>query len=466
VLRNSDGTPYAGAYTLRAKFRETATGPQSTGELALVDPAQGIPVGGLVDGLLPGYYECTLLVTGAPAQSFSVAALAAHELREVTRDLHSGLTLRGRVLTTDGGAPLSGAEVQLTRGAVAGHSLGKGTTIHGRDGAISGFGQSVATDAAGEFAFAGLSPGTWTVRARWGLYLWVDRTLELDAATAPLEIRQPEHGFLSGRLLLPPGAPLDDTALSPRFQTPWPYPPRNATDGRAGSELNADGTFRFGPLPTGVVKLSLMVTTRGADSSYAAGIDPVHTAEIRAGEESVAEIDLRDTFPGRLEARVTIDDHAPSGGMVSWQQIGGEGWGGRSVDLDGTARLGSLTPGTLRLTYQSADNAWAWCVPQPVAIAAGQQHACTIEVRTTERDLRCVDAASGAPLADVEVEWLTGAGGEELVSKARTDAQGLVHLRMPDQQVGFRCVGDPGERVGISWGAGTGPLSVVLRRAP
>jgi hypothetical protein len=53
-----------------------------------------------------------------------------------------------------------------------------------------------------------------------------------------------------------------------------------------------------------------------------------------------------------------------------------------------------------------------------------------------------------------------------LVAKARTDGAGLLHLRMPDQQIELRCVGDSGAFTAVSWGPGTGPLNVSLRRAP
>jgi hypothetical protein len=129
--------------------------------------------------------------------------------------------------------------------------------------------------------------------------------------------------------------------------------------------------------------------------------------------------------------------------------------------------MGAIRPGNVRIRYTSKDNTWGWLVPQPIAIGVGQEVPYELVLHTTARDLRCIDASTGAVLADLEIEWRTALGGDEpVVAKARTDAQGLLHLRMPDQQVELRCVGATGAFTTISWGAGTGPAIVSLPRAP
>ena len=140
--------------------------------------------------------------------------------------------------------------------------------------------------------------------------------------------------------------------------------------------------------------------------------------------------------------------------------------GSLKVSLEGIALLGSLQPGAVSITYVSEDNTWAWFVPQPIMIDPGQERLYPLQFHTTARDMRCVDVSGGAVLANVEVEWRTGLCGKELTAKARTDAAGLLQLRMPDQNVEIRCVGDNGPFTTIAWGAGNGPLTVALRRAP
>ena len=80
--------------------------------------------------------------------------------------------------------------------------------------------------------------------------------------------------------------------------------------------------------------------------------------------------------------------------------------------------------------------------------------------------MRCVALGTGAPLAGVEIEWRTGASSEPHESRARTDELGVLHLKMPEQNVELRCAGDLGAWTTIAWSAGASASTVALRPAP
>ncbi len=463
-LNCPDGSAYLSSYSLRAKF----TSGHSSNEFVLVAPNAVPPTGGVIGGVIPGDYALTLEIADLPPQNIAVLGLAPNEVRDVNCNFAAGLALQGTVYAADGTTPLSNVEVQLTRGDQAGHAGDVSVQIFAGNGIIRRFTQSTATDEQGRYTFNGLTAEHWTLRASWSEYLHVDRIVALDGETQPLVILRPAHGFLTGRLLIPAGAPIDDTNLLAHFSPMDPTLRAFHAEGRDNAVLHEDGAFDFGALPVGEVQLNLAVTTVAPDGASESGPRTVYTAMIHDGETLAAEIDLRNTFPGRLRERVVIDDLAASGGTLLWAVAGSSPTGAfsRSVHFDGTALLGSLAPGSLRLDYWSKDKTWAWSVAQPITIVPGQEVAHEIQLHTTARDLRCVDVSGGAVLANVEIEWRTGLGGKELTAKARTDAAGLLHLRMPDQNVETRCVGDVGAFTMIAWGAGNGPLTVALRRAP
>jgi hypothetical protein len=235
------------------------------------------------------------------------------------------------------------------------------------------------------------------------------------------------------------------------------------------SEVLADGTFHIGPLPVGDVTLTLRVRTPVAQGGYmtAGGLD-LGTFSIHAGEDTTTELDLRQTFPGRVRAHVVIDGTAATDGFIECTPVvgGASGGVGSSVGLDGVAYVGALNPGSARVTFASSDNTWAWLAPQQVTIQPGLDSDCEIAIATSARDLRCLDTATSALLANVDVEWRTGLPNYEVVAHALTDSQGLLHLKMPEQNVEFRCVGDTGSYTTIAWSAGSGPLTVALHHAP
>ena len=168
----------------------------------------------------------------------------------------TGISLRGRVLASDGSTPLCAVDVQITRGDRAGHTLPVGTFSYSTNqGVLPPVDQRVVTDEHGEFNVSGLSAERWTVRASWGKYLHVDQTLSLDAETQPIVLQQPAHGFLTGQLLIPAGAPIDDAQLRLRFADPDQGPPSMGLS-REGTELQSDGSFDFGALVSFSMQMS------------------------------------------------------------------------------------------------------------------------------------------------------------------------------------------------------------------
>jgi RNA polymerase sigma-70 factor (ECF subfamily) len=471
-LAGADGQQYTGHFDLKAQLSEHhGPGVSTSHDVTLLGADEEPPPNGLFAGLVPGDYALKIDLPDAITQSIHVLALAGGETRDVTCSLAGATTLVGRVLASDGVTPMAGVDVQLTQGSHPGHTHGSNTHMFVAGLNVPAIASRSTTDAQGQFNFVGLAAGQWTVRASWGKYLHVDLTLDLAAQASPIDFVQPPHGSLSGHLLIPDGATIEGTALTLHWSTPDPAGSGLGIEHDA-SELFEDGSFHFAPLPLGEVSVRLAVGTPWSDSSGSgsnwSGSGDIEAFVIHDGVDTQAELDLRDTYPGRLRAHVTLDGHAASDGFVQCTTEGATAPGGRgqAVGIDGLALIGSIKPGVGRVTFTSQDKTWIWLVPQQITIAPGVNTPLEIALFNTARDLRCVGSANGAPLANVDVEWRTGGGGYQLVAHAKTDAQGLVHLKMPEQNVDVRCVGDTGAFTTIAWSAGSGPLTVALHHAP
>jgi hypothetical protein len=463
-LVNADGTAYTGHYQAQLRFLNVEISPNT---LALLAANSEPPPENLFTGLVPIDVALTIAVPGGPAQEFPVT-LAPNETRDVTCALATGIALAGRVLAPDGTTPLAGVDVQLTRGERAGYAPLLGGVMWTHAGLMPHVDQHATSDAQGHFSFESLATGQWTLRAIWGSYLNVDATVDLPGSASPIELVQPANGFLSGHLIVPASAPVADTSLLPRAMNGVEFP-IGAKGSVDSSEVLGDSTFHIGPLPVGDVALSLRVRAPAAGGGYfTSGGLGLGTFSIHAGADTNAEIDLRQSFPGRVRAHVVIDGTAATEGFIECTPTGPNASGGlgTSVGLDGTACIGSLSPGLCQVTFASSDDTWAWLVPQQATIQPGLEAPFEIAIFTTARDLRCVDTATGALLANVDIEWRTGLPNYEVIAHAQTDAQGLVHLKMPEQNVELRCVGDTGAFTTIAWSAGSGPLTVALHRVP
>jgi RNA polymerase sigma-70 factor (ECF subfamily) len=456
----ADGSAYTGHYAASFGYLNVNFSPNS---FTLLRQDEQPPVGNTFTGFVPHDLVLKIAAAGGASHEFQVLGLAPNEVRDVTCALYDGITLAGRVVAADGTTPLAGVDVQLTRGDRPGHTLGANATVWKDQERIPAIDARAATNPSGDFHFDGLAAGHWTLRAAWGSYLCLDTTFDVAASTPPITLVQPANGGIAGHLLVPEGAPIADASILPRLAS-GTLTPTNGGAMPPAAELLADGSFHVGPLPVGDIQLGLQVRTPSAfggfetHSSVALG-----TFAVVAGQETPVEVDVRQTFPGRVRAHVTIDGVAASEGFFACTQDAGPSFGsGNEIGLDGISYAGSLSPGSAWITITSRDELWSWPLAQPVDVQPGQETQLEIPISTTARDLRCVDATTGAALASTAIELRTGPAGREHTATRTTDAEGILHLQMPEQNVELRRSGNTGSFTTIAWSAGNGPLSVAL----
>jgi len=473
-ILQADQTPYTGRYRLSV----LSFGSQSHHDLHLVSANEDPPPDGRVSGLLPGDYELELSVANQGAQRLVVTGLDALETRELELSLGLPVGMQGRVLASDGASPMVGVDMQLTRGELAGHTLGIGQGMSVGGQRVPRVDARATTDAQGRFQFEDLQPGAWVVRARWSRWLFVDQTVVLPLEHE-LEFVQPRCGLFAGQLLLPPGSPIGDAELLIRpivdgvLGRPAPEPSeKNGT-----SELAADGNFQYGPLPVGDIDVGLRVTTEWLDegqTSTASG-PRLGTFTIAEGAPQMQLIDARASFPARVHGRVTLDGLAASGGSVLIKSLTPTApqhtSGGLSVA--GEFRYGGLVAGSEQRLEYTSPSGWSWVVPETIVVAAGSDTECTIAITTIEREIQIVDANTHQPLPHQRLAWRTGLDfaatqdppGELEHGGGRSDAQGELNVRMPPGPVRF--VALPSGTFTPStmdWSEGSAPI--VLRFTP
>ncbi len=409
---------------------------------------------GFFTGIVPdGRCELRVRAPGLGETRVPVGALRPGERRTVSVDPMGVHVLRGVVLDAVDGPPSSGATVLLTRGSVAGHGLGTGSTVGTKNGQVPAADHKVATGPDGAFRFEGLGPGAWTLRVAWSEWLFVDRGLDVESRDlADLRIAAPASGELDVEILLPDGAVHDGISLMLE-------PSARERAWLSGSPFQpmVPGAVRtFGPLPPGPCRATVGVRT----GVQVTGVRH-EELEVVAGERRRAVIDLREAMPARLRLIVRAGDAPAYGGWVEALRSSASERNGNGIVLepDGTALLGGVAPGSVRLQVRGPDRSWSWLDPREIVVRPGQEQSVVIDVPWVERTLDVRDAA-GSPLADAEIRYLAGKEPDAVETAARTDATGRVKLGLPEGSVRLRL---PGAReVAIAWG-GTLPDPFVVQ---
>ena len=436
-----DQSRYLGRYSLSVKRYGNST---PGGIKPLVSAAVDPPENGLILYVVPGDYELELKIEGRTPKKLVVSALQAYETREIEASFSAAAAVHGRVLASDGTSGAANVDVQLTRGAVAGHLMGAGTQIMWESASIPPIHTRTTTDANGNFSFNGLQAGEWTVRAAWNRWLWVDRTVTLPLAT-PIEIAPPASGFFSGRLLLPESAQVDDIALDVSMAAEGQgYQP--LTTAPEPGALDADGSFHLGPIPVGTIEVGFMVFAEVFD-----GLGPGKTGigehigmfQIAAGTPTPVEIDLRTVYPAQLRGSVKVDGvPAPGGHVLARGSQGGSGGfenASSGVTLEGLYSLGVIAANLEFSLEYVAPAGWSWNHSLPLILAPGSVHEQAIAIETIEREVLVLDALTQQPRANQRIAWRTGrdfaatTDDPAALAKwtAKTDAQGRILVRLP-----------------------------------
>lgn len=443
--------------------RLTLTYPESgssPNEFDLRAPPRLPVVEGFLTGIVPGRCELRVGVKGYPETRVPVGLLQPGERRRMVVDLGSTRTLRGVVLDAEGGKPSKGAVVLLTRGPRSGHGLGKGATLStdGRSIPVADF--RVTTGADGRFAFAGLQADEYTVRAAWGEWLFVDRTIMIGEEDPPeLALIAPESGALEVEMLAPEGANVDGLGLELQSATA----PRE----RAFLQFRMDeivivpgSAVTISPIRPG--RYSLYVTVSTPDMS--SGGYARQEVEVVAAKRTPVVIDMRESLPARLRVRATIEGRFQPGQPFEVVRADGGELGPHMLafQTDAGTSLGILPPGRFHLQFFGADERWSWSDPRVIELRAGQDLEVEAEIPIIQRTLVLLDA-SGKALADRDVFLIASDSEADAKSSGRSDALGRAHLaKLPGR---YRVRVDGLQSQPLEWDKHV-PESLEVRLAP
>ena len=458
-LRHADTGQPIEDYELRIAYRNATFFPNVfpvfTGET--LPPADG-----LVEGLIPGSFALAVTVPGWPERDLEIRDLRPGELRAVERELGppgSGLSISGIVVRSDGRTPMDGVEVTLTRGERAGHDLGPGASIGGgADGPVPRIEGSIRSGAGGDFEFADLEPGEWTLRAVWGDHLCRDEVVTLDVnPVANLILSRPPAGSIRGRLLLPQGANAGRLSVSLRGDAVRTY-----LAGHESQGVEEDGGFRFEGVPVGTVWIQLEVSTE--HSLYGGMSVGEWLGKVVIAPERTTEpvFDLRQTLRGVARVHIWIDGRPATGGFCLVRHMDGTGASGSAIAPDGLSEPPAGPPGPCLIEVQAEDGSWTWTHPEPVVVPPGGDVEVDVRVPLDERTVVFLHAGTNQPLAGRDVEWIAGSAPGQEPAGARTDDLGLLSLNLPPGEVSFRLTAEGAQPMAVEWRKGEDLLEVSL----
>jgi hypothetical protein len=346
--------------------------------------------------------------------------------------------------------------------------------------------QVARTDQQGRFRFSEVDADTWTVRAAPSGWIQAQRTLPVGAGEREeLVLRLPEGTRVSGRVLLP--ETVDPTAIA--FMVRELDGPPTMTMGMSGPEmveLDDEARFALGPMPAGDWALMLGVYRSGSVDDPTslfrrASWASFHTEKITVpgGPDLELEVDLSERYPAKVRMKVIgselgVDDvqtwfwkaDGRSRGFSDWRSNEVSGGGARQGADDGVRVLGTVAPGEWRLALVDKDYRWAWVRPGSLRFEVAGEPLLEERLVLESGALRCLDAATGAPLAARELRWDVGLPDDwrkpELVP-LRTDAEGRCPLRFPPGELELTVEGY--EPLKLTWPS-AGGSEATLRFTP
>jgi hypothetical protein len=426
-------------------------------EVALVEPDEEPPAGGLVDGIVPGDFTLTVRAEGFGAGSTAIGTLAPRETRRVVVRLSAPGAIAGVVRYGDGEA-VPFVDVLLlpnepdaeppddAERAAEWRAKRSFETWQREQQALT-----VGTDQHGSFRFDGLGAGAYDLSARVGPRMQAaERNVVVAAGeTATVALTTPPRAFLSGTCRAPAGAPLG--WLSIELEPTDPDPSEGSFhDSRVACALDDSGGYRAGPVPPGTYVVRLrppdlvqslgMMIVRTPSSGRELG-----TVELSAGENPGHDFDLRDALPGRLVVAGRGAGDAREGwvvdalrvrGIDATQRSGawahGEHAARAALDERGEAVLQPLFPGDYFVVAERAGIRVASATVVTVPPAGEVRLA--LDLRTFPGTVLVLDAGTGEPLAErpVLVRPVPPVAGFRMGAEMRldTDAQGRLELRL------------------------------------
>lgn len=308
--------------------------------------------------------------------------------REMRLDvqLSGGQRVTG-VVVTDAGAPVAEAEVEAF--------------------SASGGGDTVRTNASGQFDFGSLNSARYRFVARKSGYLEgvVD---DVDVSSGGnVRIQMRTGGTVYGRV-----TGLTEQELSGATVT--------ARSGRSSSSAAVDpsGNFRIEGAPTGTVQVSATTASRSFMERRSSG---TQTVEVNAG--SAAQVDLEFRTDTSVRGRITRNGTPLGGATVMFQPRGGSrASASTSADEAGNYTVSGLEAGEYSVLVADSQRFNPYQTTYQVRAGASTFD---IDYKIASVRGRVVDAGTNEPLPDVTVNFRPSTSGEMRFARAAmTDPNG------------------------------------------
>jgi len=230
-----------------------------------------------------------------------------------------------------------------------------------------------------------------------------------------------------------------------------------------------DGTFRAGPLPIGTLALSAVVQggarADGSSSESFGVFRELGRFEIQAGRDTERVFDLAGGMPPRIAVEARAGGSAlEQGWVVALLESQPDDPDPDLIALGagGRATLALSHPGPVRLALVARELGWVWRSDESLQGKNGDTLQRKLDVSLVKHTLKCLDAATRAPLANQQIRWGAKLAGLEAAAHAKTDAGGLLELSLPAGRHEFFAESAAKGTV-LEWSlGGVDPLEILL----
>ncbi|HEX6202470.1 MAG TPA: carboxypeptidase-like regulatory domain-containing protein, partial [Thermoanaerobaculia bacterium] len=339
---------------------------------------------------LPGLPEGVLQVRAEHSDFVATIREITAGEGEIQLDLQLGAGHRvsGRVVDA-GGAPIAGARVML------GGQM------------VRGLLRPATTRADGSFELDGVAPGLWQLSAAKEGWVQAEEPLrlEIDGPVAGVELRLTAGAAVVGHVRGVDLAEIGRLRVAAGAEDRAP-----GGDTRIGT-VDYEGGYRVDGLTPGRWRVMAIL---GEGEGMASGV-----VELAAGQQE-ARLDLEMAGDLVLSGRVTLGGRPLSGSEVSLTGRDHVSFARGRTGADGRFRIARLERGRYELSVHD----YVEGVAEQREIDLAGDHEVTIDLDAGEVAGRVVDADTGAPLADAELQLRAGRGsfGDAIASHTRSRA--------------------------------------------